>query len=71
MPPPDRKDIAKAFARVFAHGDADLVLGYLRGQTLDQTRGPNTTNDELRHLEGQRFLFKTMLNLIEEGRRNA
>lgn len=71
MPPPDRPTrgaVALAFARVFAHPDADLVLDHLRRQTLGLATGPDYPDHALRHLEGQRFLVNSILNLIEEGK---
>ena len=32
------------------------VMQYLKSITTDVANGPNVSNDELRHLEGQRFI---------------
>jgi hypothetical protein len=38
------------------------VLRYLRSVTIEMVHGPNVTTEELRHLEGQRYI----VGLIEQ-----
>lgn len=57
------------FARCFQGADGDAALAYLRGMTLEIATGPDVDDRRLRHLEGQRFVVRTILNLVERGRR--
>ena len=61
-------DIAACFARCFGTGNGARVLAHLRGLTLDRALGPNATDAQLRHLEGQRALLCIILALVARGR---
>ena len=52
---------------VFATPSGAEVLRYLRSITIEMVSGPNITTDELRHLEGQRYL----VGLIERHSQRA
>ena len=52
---------------VFATPAGSEVLRYLRSITIEMVSGPNITTDELRHLEGQRYL----VGLIERHSQRA
>jgi hypothetical protein len=43
------------------------VMQYLKSITTDIANGPNISNDELRHLEGQRFI----IGLLSSRRNHA
>jgi len=60
--------LAHAFARCFAGGDGQQVLGHLRALTLERALGPDAPDSLLRHLEGQRQLVLTIQALIARGR---
>ena len=49
----DQKDVAA----MLATPTGQSVMQYLRSITTDIANGPNISNDELRHLEGQRFVI--------------
>ena len=64
-------DLPGCFARCFRGGDGARVLAHLRALTLDRALGPNATDAQLRHLEGQRALVSTILALVARGRSEA
>lgn len=49
-------EIRQAFARCFATREGRIALSFLNRITLGRYLGPESTADELRHLEGQRHL---------------
>ena len=59
--------VAKAFTRLFHRPEADIVLAYLKRQTQERVLPPDSTDAELRFLEGQRALFAKILSLIQQG----
>ena len=67
LPFADYEKIATAFANVFRGPAADLVLKALRSATLDLVGGPLISNDQLRHMEGQRFIVQQIDALIKAG----
>jgi|TARA_R100000808_G_C2142231_1_gene150012 hypothetical protein len=44
-------------AAMLATPTGQSVMQYLKSITTDIANGPNISNDELRHLEGQRFVI--------------
>lgn len=55
---PQNKDreISLNVAEIFNTPTGNAVLKYLRSITIEMVNGPNVTTEELRHLEGQRYL---------------
>ena len=55
---PQEKDqeISKNVATLFGSATGQAVLQYLRSITIEMVSGPNVTTEELRHIEGQRYL---------------
>lgn len=49
-------EIRASYARCFTTREGRIVLSHLYRMTLGRTLGPDSTSDELRHLEGQRQL---------------
>jgi len=62
------EEVAKCFARCFRGADGERALAHLKAQTLDLAAGPDMPDSRLRHLEGQRFLVRSIINLVERGR---
>ncbi|OFX08363.1 MAG: hypothetical protein A2516_11340 [Alphaproteobacteria bacterium RIFOXYD12_FULL_60_8] len=60
--------LAKAFARCFSTPDGQKVAAYLRAITLDRHLGPLSSDQALRHLEGQRHLAAHIFALTDRGR---
>lgn len=62
-------ELDRAFARCFRGADGEAALAHLRGLTLEIAAGPEIDDRRLRHLEGQRFVVRTIINMVERGRR--
>lgn len=56
-------EIRQAFVRCFITREGKIVLSFLRKITIERYLGPNASDTELRHLEGQRHLVKHIENL--------
>jgi|TARA_R110000803_G_scaffold170732_2_gene233699 hypothetical protein len=54
--------ISQNVAQVFESPTGKEVLRYLRSITIEMVHGPNVTTEELRHIEGQRYI----VGLIEQ-----
>jgi hypothetical protein len=63
-----RLAVARAFARTFSGADGELALAHLKSLTLDRALGPDSPDQHLRGLEGQRQLVCHILSLVERGR---
>ena len=48
--------ISRNIEGLFKSPTGEAVLQYLRSITIEAVSGPNISADELRHLEGQRYL---------------
>lgn len=59
--------ISQNIAELFSSPTGKEVLRYLRSITIEMVSGPNITTEELRHIEGQRFL----VGLIERRMTHA
>jgi len=59
------EQISKNIAQLFSSDTGKEVLRYLRSITIDLVHGANVSTEELRHVEGQRFvigLIETRIN---------
>lgn len=56
------------FVRIFNSTDGKCVLNYLKKITIERILPPNATDNELRFLEGQRFLIHQIETLINQGK---
>ena len=65
----DVAEVAALAARCFRGPDGDQLLAYLRALTTERALGPASSDQVLRHLEGQRHLIAHIGNLIVRGRR--
>lgn len=52
----DDAEIRQAFAKCFLTREGQIVLSFLERITLERYLGPESTSEQLRHLEGQRHL---------------
>ena len=59
---------ARLFARVFAGGDGEAVLDWMRRVTIERELAPDATAEELRDLEGQRRLVRRVCNMVKRGK---
>lgn len=64
----DQKNIDQLFARVFSSEEGQKILAYLHHITTCRIAPPNASEEQLRHMEGQRALLKTIENLSTRGR---
>jgi len=68
MPAQDMRDVEKTFARLFASDDGKKALSYLQRATYQRVMSADTTDAQLRYLEGQRALVSSMMRFAERGR---
>ena len=70
-PRPKQKDeeISKVIDSVFKTPNGKEMLQYLRSITIDAVSGPNISDIELRHLEGQRYLVALLVKRINHAMR--
>ena len=62
--------VSKNVAQVFESPTGKEVLRYLRSITIEMVNGPNVTTEELRHLEGQRYIVGLIEQRIAHGHRS-
>jgi len=55
------------FASLFSQPSGTAVLNYLRSITIEMVAGPEVTDAQLRHLEGQRYLVGLISRRINAG----
>lgn len=66
-PKSDEVIISKNVASLFESETGQEVLKYLRSITIEYVNGPSVTTEELRHIEGQRYL----VGVIEQRIKHA
>ena len=64
----DFSNIEVDFVRAFNSVSGKRVLKYLMSITLARYLAPNATDNELRYLEGERFVVSFILNMIKKGK---
>lgn len=64
----DQRDIERTFARLFSTEDGRKVLGHLQVMSFHRTLSPASSDEQLRHAEGQRAMVASILRLIDRGR---
>lgn len=64
----DQKNIDRLFARVFSNDDGQRILAYLHHITTNRVLAFNASEEQLRHMEGQRALLQTIEKLTARGR---
>lgn len=76
MPPPKadpgrlkaEQDLNVAFARTFSGPEGEAVLAWLRANTINAVCGPDVTDGQLRHIEGQRWIVGETIRRVELGK---
>jgi hypothetical protein len=66
----EQKEIERSFARLFLSDEGKKVLAYLQVMTFQRAGSANTTDEQLRYMEGQRSLMASILRMIDRGRNN-
>lgn len=56
------REISMDVASLFGSATGASVLKYLRSITIEMVNGPNVTTEELRHMEGQRYIVGLIEN---------
>lgn len=63
-------EVSMNIAEIFGTPTGKEVLRYLRSITIEMVNGPNVTTEELRHLEGQRYLVGLIEQRISHAHRS-
>ena len=63
-------EVSHNIAQIFESPAGKEVLRYLRSITIESVYGPNVTGDELRHMEGQRYLVGLIERRVEHAHRS-
>ena len=63
-------EISQNIASIFESPTGKEVLKYLRSITIEMVHGPNVTTEELRHVEGQRYIVGLMEQRISHAHRS-
>jgi hypothetical protein len=66
----EKRDIEKAFARLFGSDDGRLVLGHLQSMAFMRAFGAESSDAQIRYAEGQRAFVAQMMRLVNAGREN-
>lgn len=62
--------ISQNIAELFSSPTGKEVLRYLRSITIEMVNGPNVTTEELRHIEGQRYIVGLVERRIGHAHRS-
>lgn len=63
-------EISKNIAELFSSETGKEVLKYFRSITIEMVSGANISTEELRHLEGQRYLVALIEQRIAHAHRS-
>ena len=63
------KRISKNIAQIFQSPTGKEVLKYLRSISIEMVHGANLSTEELRHIEGQRYIVGLIENRINHAHR--
>lgn len=63
----DEEKLNLSCVALFERGAGKEVMAWLRSITVNRAYGPNATDAELRHLEGQRYLVGLISQRIKQG----
>ena len=61
------REISQNIATLFGSATGQAVLRYLRSITIEMVHGPNVSTEELRHMEGQRYIVGLLENRINHA----
>lgn len=65
----EQADIERSFARVFSTEEGKKVLAWLQVMTFHRAGSSNSTEEQLRFMEGQRNLMASILRMIDRGKK--
>lgn len=66
----EQKDIERSFARVFSTEEGKKVLAWLQVITFHRASTAESSDQQLRYMEGQRSLVASILRMIDRGKNN-
>ncbi len=66
----EQAEIERSFARVFSTEEGRKILAWLQVMTFQRVSGANTSEEQLRYVEGQRSLVASILRMIDRGKNN-
>lgn len=61
-----KDDAQKALSKILAMREGKIFFSHLKNKTINRVLGANSSNDELRYLEGQRQLVSYISSMIEK-----
>ena len=64
------QEISQNIASLVTTATGNAVLKYLRSITIEMVNGPNVSTEELRHIEGQRYLVGLIEHRIAHANRS-
>lgn len=62
--------ISQNIAQILASPTGKEVLRYLRSITIEMVHGPNVSTEELRHIEGQRYIVGLLERRVAHAHRS-
>ena len=65
--PADEENLNTLFYKMFTTSGGSEVLKYLKSLTLEAVAGPEISDIQLRHLEGQRYLVGLIQRRVNKG----
>ena len=65
--PKDEENLNSIHYGVFNTVSGKEILKYLKSLTIEAVAGPNISDEELRHLEGQRYIVGLIQRRINKG----
>lgn len=65
--PADEENLNTLFYKMFTTSGGSEVLKYLKSLTLEAVAGPEISDTQLRHLEGQRYLVGLIQRRVNKG----
>lgn len=63
-------EISQNIAEILSSPAGKEVLRYLRSITIEMVHGPNVSTEELRHMEGQRYIVGLLERRISHAHRS-
>ena len=67
----DEDELDRIAAQVFSDPRGQKFLAYLKSVTINNLLGPGVGDNELRHMEGQRYLVAIIERRIHNGRQQS
>ena len=66
-PPEAEENLNTLFYKMFTTSGGSEILKYLKSLTLEAVAGPEISDTQLRHLEGQRYLVGLIQRRVNKG----